>query len=349
MTLEVITKHKNSIRHLLDARRIYEAIIELSPIVEEVADYHLTEHFNQVKMSYDYMLQYFLAGVSDEGREAMLHHITDSLYTITDRCAIALSTGQSYELFYTKTSALRKHSLQSLVLYYLEYQNKFNLLCSVPVESQNRSAISSMKRELEKTAVDIFNKVWCAFPFSGEDTQSCKQLFDTAPEYVKQLMMAALFLGQTKFYDEAKLVLMMEAYQSASDEKTQTRALAGVVMTMLLHFNRIQYSTRLSSLMESLAEVPHFQVDVNSIVQRLVMARNTERLSKRMREELMPNIMNMNPDLLSKLRTNPPLDPSELEENPQWQDWLEESGVNKKLEEGSKLQNEGGDGLMWTF
>ncbi|MGM9869564.1 MAG: tetratricopeptide repeat protein [Sodaliphilus sp.] len=349
MTLEVITKHKKSIWHLLDARRIYEAIIELSPIVEEVADYHLTEHFNQVKMSYDYMIQYFLAGVNDEGRESMLHHITDSLYTITDRCVIELSIGQSFEWFYTKISVLRKRTLQSMVLYYLDYQNRFNLLCSVPAESQNRSAISSIKRDLENTAVDIFNKVWCTFPFSGEDVQSCKQLLDAAPEYVNQLMMAALFLGQTKFYDEAKLVLMMEVYLSASDIKTQTRALAGVVMTMLLHPNRIHCSSRLSSLMANLAEVPHFQADVNSIVQRLVMARNTERLSKRMREELMPNIKNMNPDLLSKLRTNPQLDPSELEENPQWQKWFEENGVSNKLEEINKLQSEGEDVFIYTF
>ena len=41
MTLEAVTQHQKSIRHLLDAQRIYEAIIELSPIVEEVADYHL--------------------------------------------------------------------------------------------------------------------------------------------------------------------------------------------------------------------------------------------------------------------------------------------------------------------
>ena len=195
MTLEAVTQHQKSIRRLLDAQRIYEAIIELSSIVEEVADYHLTEHFNSVKMSYDYMLQYFLAGVTDQGREAMLYRITDSLYTITDQCVIALSLGQSFELFYTKTAMLHKHSLQSMVQNYLEALNKFELLCSVSEESQNRLAISTLKREMEKSAVDIFNKVWCAFPFSAEDVQSSKQLLDTAPEYVKQLLMAALFLG----------------------------------------------------------------------------------------------------------------------------------------------------------
>ena len=349
MTLEAVTQHQKSIRHLLDAQRIYEAIIELSPIVEEVADYHLTEHFNSVKMSYDYMLQYFLAGVTDQGREAMLYRITDSLYTITDQCVIALSLGQSFELFYTKIATLHKHSLQSMVQNYLEALNKFELLCSVPEESQNRLAISTLKREMEKSAVDIFNKVWCAFPFSAEDVQSSKQLLDTAPEYVKQLLMAALFLGQTKFYDETKLVLMMETYLAATDVKTQTRALVGVVLTMILHPKRIQLSSRLSSLMANLAENQHFQADVNSIVQRLVMARNTENLSKRMREELMPNIMNMDPELLSKLKSNPPIDPSELEENPQWQDWLEESGVSKKIEELNKLQTEGEDVFISTF
>ena len=349
MTLEQITQHRKSIYSLLTGSRIYEAIVELKPVVEEVADYDLIRQFNDTKVSYDYLLQYFVAGTKDDGREDMLRHITESLYTIADKCVVALSAGQTYDMFYTKASVLRNQSVEMLVLQYLEQQNKHQLLCSVEPEAQNEKAISELARNMEKIAVNLFNKIWCTFPLSNEDAECCKRIFESAPEYLKQLIVAAMFLGETKFYDETKLAFMIDTYITSADAKTQTRALSSVVMTMLLHPHRIRISTRIQSRFGQLVDIPHFYSDVNSILQRLVMARNTENLSKRMREELMPNIMNIDPGLMSKIKNNPSFDPSELEENPQWQDWLEDSGVGKKIEELNRLQTAGEDVFISTF
>ena len=68
-----------------------------------------------------------------------------------------------------------------------------------------------------------------------------------------------------------------------------------------------------------------------------------------MREDLMLNIMNMDPGLVSKLKGKGAIDPMDLEENPQWQEWLNKSGVSKKMEELNKLQTEGEDVFISTF
>lgn len=349
MTLKEISQKQKHIYQLLDDGRVYEAILSLSTAVEEVADYSLTEHFNTAKVSYDYLLQYLIAGVKDEGRDEMLSKIIESLYKITDKCVISLSAKQSYELFYTKSSVLQNDSVESLVSKYLELQNKYQLLSAVPLELQNTRAISGISREMEDVGVDIFNKVWCTFPLSNSDAASLKHLFESAPVYINQLILSALFIGQTKFYDEAKLVCLLESYVLASDVETQTRALTGAFMTMLLHPQRVKHSNVVKTLFAEAAEKPHFRSDMSSIMQRLVRSRNTENVSKRMREELMPNIMKMDPGLISKLKGKQAIDPSELEENPQWQEWLDKSGVSKKMEELNKLQTEGEDVFISTF
>lgn len=64
----------------------------------------------------------------------------------------------------------------------------------------------------------------------------------------------------------------------------------------------------------------------------------------------MPNIMKVSPELLKKLRGKSGIiDPTDLEDNPEWADWLDKSGVTKKMEELQKLQFEGSDVFISTF
>lgn len=43
------------------------------------------------------------------------------------------------------------------------------------------------------------------------------------------------------------------------------------------------------------------------------------------------------------------VDPMDMEENPEWQDFLESSGIADRMKELSEIQEEGGDVLMGTF
>ena len=349
MTLKEITQYKTDITSLIDGGRLYEAIVKLQPVVEDVADYNLIQQLNTAKVSYDYLLQYFLDGVKDDGRNDMIDKITESLYLIADKCVIVLSAKQSFELFYTKASVLRGVSVADLVSKHQNLQKKYELLTGVDAESQNARAISDLKREKENVVVDLFNKAWCSFPLVKEDSNELKEWFAYAEEYEKQLVLSAMFLGQTKFYDEAKLVFLLESYITASDIDTQTRALTGAFLVMMLYPHRVGRSKFVGKLLAEASENVNFRSDVSSVMQRLVRSRNAENVSKRMREELMPNIMNMDPGLVSKLKGKGAIDPMDLEENPQWQEWLNKSGVSKKMEELNKLQTEGEDVFISTF
>ncbi len=334
---------------MIDEGRLYESIVKLKPMVEQVADYDLQERFGSTKVSYDYLLQYLIAGVKDDGREDMLVKITESLYFILDKCVIALSAEQSFELFYTKASVLKNVTIEALVKKYCSLQKKSDLLLSVPADGQNVRAISSLKREMESVAVDMFNKVWSQFPLTKEDSDALNLLFASAPEYVQQLMLSALFLGVTKFYDEQKLAVLLKVYITDKNFRTQARALTGVVMSMLLYSKRVSCSTLVKSLLQEASECVHFKSDVESIMQRLVRSQNAKNVSKLMRDDLMPGIMSMDPGLMSKLKGKSSIDPSELEGNPQWQEWLDKSGVSKKMEELNKLQSEGEDVFISAF
>lgn len=349
MTLQEIREYNDKIVSLIDRGLLYEAFMALNPVVEKIADYELVEQLKALKVSYDYLLQYFLEGVEDSERDDMVNKITSNLYTITDKCVFFLSSQHSTELFYTKSMSLHNLKIDDLVSKYQNLQNKLSLLESVPAEQRNERAIYTLTKDCENVGVDIFNKLWCEFPLSNKSTEALRQLFTGTNENIKQLMLAALLLGMTKFYDETKLCFMLSVYLSSATLEVQTRALTGAFIVMLLYPKRIAISERVKDIFSQVSEHPNFRSDANSVMQRLVRSRNAEKVSKLMQEELMPNIMNFDPSIASKLRERRTIDPADFEENPQWQEWLNKSGVSKKIEEFNQLQLDGEDVFVSTF
>lgn len=349
MTLQELNQSQKKVKQLLRRKRVLEALNLLHKLASAAGDYHLVEQQEQLVTAYGYMLQYVAKGVHDPKRNDILSDIIEKSYTLTDRCIIAISQDQSLELFYTRQSAYQPESLRQHLHRYQTILNQINLLKTVSEDLQDQVAIQSHQKEKELKEVDIFNKIWLSFPLGNEDTECLKELFQRE-EYspiLKSFITSALFLGLTKFYDERKLALLLEIYSLANDIEIQTRALTTAVIAMYLFRYRVECSRHLKEIVDSLAEHKHFKSDLIAILNRLIHTRDTENITKHLREEVIPDIMKMSPN--NELKDKPTLDLSDLENNPQWQEWLDNSGVTKRIEELNEIQMEGGDLYISTF
>ncbi len=352
MDIQEINKYQQKIYALLEKNEVFKALLELAQLIEATANYQLQEKFNQVKTSYHYMLQYVAEGAADPQREEIFADIINSTYDLTDRCVFLLSSNRSYELFYTRTATMQQMSVDDLIERYQNARKRYTLLQSVEVRQQNATAIKAMLQECERLETEIFNKTWCTFPFSPHIATSIKALIDddSTPGYFKSLIVSALFLSLTKFFDEKKLAILLETYITATNLGVQVRALTGAVIIIYQYRTRVQQIKSIGDLIETAAEMKHFQSDSLAILNRLIRSRNTEKITQKMREDFMPNLMQMSPELMKKIKGNGgTLDPSELEGNPEWQEWLDNSGIGKKMEELNKIQQEGGDVYISTF
>lgn len=352
MTLPQIKQTIDIVRKHLAAKRILDAFDTLKPLVDDVAQWEFTDRYNQVKLSYQFMLNYIKQGVMDPERDRVLNGIVDSLYTLADRCEVAASAKLSFDLFYTRHNAQVNISLAPIVEQYKRELNKTSLLTSLPPEEQDRNAIAQVHREQERLETQLFNCIWSAYPIDDDTRQAITDTLadNTLPSHAKCLINAALLLGLTKFYDEQKIALLLKTYTVSNDEAVQLRALTGAAIAMFLYKERINYSTTLGSLIRTAAEVPSFVKDLQTIFLRLIYTRNTENVSRKMTEELMPGIMKARPGMMDKLKgRNAPIDISDFEENPEWQEWLENSGLQERMEELNQLQQEGSDVFISTF
>jgi tetratricopeptide (TPR) repeat protein len=352
MDIQEINQTRDDIYQHIAASQLCDAIDSLSKLIEAASNWDLTEEFNQLEMSYKFMLQYLTKGILDNQRDSVLKHIVSELYVLTDKCLIQLSAAQSFELFYARYRSKPTNTLDELILSYKETVKKFDLLNDVAENERNYDAIKGNLADRERTESGIFNRIWSTYPTTAQDVETIQATIadEHIPSYLKGLIMSALLLGLTKFYDEGKLTILLETYATSKDAEVQLRALTCAVITLYIHYYRVKLSNAIKTRIDTLMECPDFKKDISSIFIRLISTRNTENISKRVQEDLIPNLMKMSPDILKKVKDkNAPIDISDLEANPEWQDILDKSGISKKLEELNEIQLEGGDVFISTF
>lgn len=352
MEPRVADRKKQEIYSLLKQARINEAIKAITAFIEEAGAPGLNDELAQLSMSYSFMLQYLAKGIFDPQRDTVLQRIIESLYTIADRCAIAAQQDKSPAIFYTRRRELKDTSLVSLLDAFKASSHKMDLLSNVPKEQANRLAYMQILQERERQETAIFNKLWSTYPTTNDDTALLKGFIidDKMPYHAKCLFLSALFLGLTVLYDESKLLLLIETYTVSNNPEVQIRALIYAVLALYLYGSRASRSAEVKSRTQAMAEDPHFATDMATLQFLLARSRNTDNVTRKVRDDLMPGIMNMSPDLINKIRNkNAPLDIADLEANPEWQDMLENSGIAKKMEEFNEMQLEGNDVFISTF
>ena len=347
-----INNAKQNIYKLLESSRLNEAFDAITTLIEDTSTAGLKDEVDQLRISYKLMLQYMSRGILDPQRDTILRHIVNSLYSIADRCVIADQENTSPAVFYARRRELKTQPFSNIIDEWKTSFNKHAMLLSVPEEQQNRAAITQMAQECEQKETLMFNKIWSTFPTTSDDAQAINTILgdDTTPCHAKGLFLSALFLGLTTLYDETKLAILAQAYSTCDEPEVQIRALIYTILTIYIYDKRVSRSDIVRSRLEAMTNRPTFAQDMATIQLLLARSRNTDNVMRKVREDLMPGIMSMSPDLMKKIKDkNTPLDISELEENPEWQDMLENSGISKKFEEFSEMQLEGNDVFISTF
>ena len=353
MTIQEIEKtHQNAIQCIGNAE-VVDAFKLIKQLASELGRGDLNDELERLHMSYTFMLKYLEQGVMDPQRDEILQDIRQSLYTLNDQCLIGLMETASPEVFYARRRELGSASLVGIVEEYRGLLKELSLVRSVPEGQTDNHAILSRLQQAETLETKLFNRVWSTFPISTDDAGTLKLCIsgDILPIHTRCLIVSALMLGLMKFYDENKLLILLEAYTLSDDPEVQLRALIGAMLAMLAHKKRTSSSKGIQTRLVALLDTTEFEQDVWGIQLQLARSRNTENIKHRVRNDLIPNIMKMRPDIIDKLKDKDSqiIDLSDVEANPEWQEWLDQSGITRKIEEFNAMQIEGSDVFIATF
>ena len=353
ITSQIESTYKATINFLLSGK-IKLAFDKTRLLVDELQWGDVNDQFNDMLQNYRFMLQYFVNGVEDSERKIIYNKLIAKLIMLNSNMREELMMRNSSAFEFTQkryfphkmhfsTSADLFNSLQ----YYHQQQNNFtNLLEQADIEKKR------IRGNFEKLLPDLFFIYWLNSQIQVPEKKVFQQILH--PDYPgsieKNLIISAITLNIWRTFDEDKLLLLLDACQQHKDMQVKQRALVGLCFILTKYNNLVPFFPVIRNRLMVLADDNTTVENLKNIIILIIGTADTDRITKKMNEEILPEVMKISPMIKDKMEAENLLKSEEWdEENPEWNELLEQSGVAEKLQELTELQLEGADVYMSTF
>ena len=350
---DIITK-KRTVLLCLSKRQLSEAFKNLNKLATALQNWKTLETLNELETNYKLMLHYMFEGVEDSQRDMVYSNLLRSLYEITDDVSDELLKQESSNIYYERVRIGELRTPISISDFQAQFKNlsESRALVDLLEEGENKQTkINEIAIKRERIATEMFNTIFISPRTSESVLNEYKEFIDSedVPLREKCLLISAATLSLIHRFDSRKVQLLMHA-ASVENIQIKSRALVGLVITMQMYDSRWQFYTELQSQLAILSEDPDFKTHILKIILQLIRSRETEKISRKMTEEIIPEIMRINNLAGKKLNLDELMGDGDLsDKNPEWKKELEESGLANKLQEYSNLQLEGADVFHSTF
>lgn len=330
-------------RQEIEARRVLGAAASLRECAVSLADAEIVSQLDALGNGYNYMLQYMLSGASDPGRGAFLDNTLEELRTVADRLDRQQRGKADPALYFSRmrTGSYMHRDAASLLR---RYDSLLQQLDKLPAEKQR-----PLRAEKEQALTDIFNYVWTTFTLKQQEV---KQLKETAADEhtdpsLRAQIVTALWLGCLQYFEASRIEALAEIYTRSSDIAVKARALMSLVLALYAAGDRARIAPGLDARFRTMLDAPADRKHINMVVMDIIRTLDTERINRTLREDFLPTMKKMKPKIDKLFKSG--VAPGDGEFNPEWEEILSDSGLDKKMQELNELQNEGADLMMFAF
>ena len=356
MTNTEIETSYRGILSLLEEKRLKEAFYKTAELAALLPDeWQITDKLSELESSYRYMVQYMLDGLNDPNRQTFYNSLLLSAYTLADKTVECLLEKESTALYYQKKRYYKtrpEETIQTALDEVDKATGDLSLNSLLNDIDNNPDVQTTLRQKAEQAENELFVRIWSNYPASEWDYSALEEGLSPArfPNETVVLIIAALTLNILHRYDEKKLDMLLTVYSASEEEEIRQRALCSALILFFIYRKRVNLSPALTAHIEALKEEDRFSRDVRNIFLQLIKSRETERISRKFTEELLPEMMKLSPSLYNKINPTD-IDPESgsPDPNPEWQELLEQSGIADKIKELNALQMEGSDVFLSTF
>ena len=340
-----------NIIHLLNANRLKEALVQLEALGSQANDWELRNRIETLHTSYGYMLQYARQGVSDPKRKEMYLNMLRSAYELTEWANVVLLTPQTKSIYFEHRRTYSQHpapSYSELLLKLEAYTEDIGTVSFLYTNERQETETSKIYQRHETALNELFNKTWTSLHWNELEVQEAQCILDsvlvTAND--KAVFISAVMMSLTHLFDERKIHFLVKAYFH-EDKQISQRALIGLVIISEKYKERIKLYPNLISQITLMTDQPHFATDLFTLQMQLFMTLETDKITKKMNEEIIPGIMKASQIKKGKIYFDEMKDEDDI--NPEWEEQMEKSGISEKIREMGEMQIAGGDVYMSTF
>ena len=338
---------------LLDAGRLKEALTQLQGISAPTNQWELRNRIESTLTAYGYMLQYAAQGMDDPNRKTFYRQTLRTAYELTDITNITLLSQKTNGTYFDRIRTLSIHPAKAYAELQMQLETFTEDVSTAPLlyhdEKRLQTEMESIHSTHETTLNELFDKTW-ATPFWTEaEASEANDILQSVLVQPNDLavMVSAVTLSLLRIFDARKFKFLSEAYKHENLQVNQ-RAIVGMVIALSKHEKRIGLYPELVSLLSLLCENEDFQKNLHTIQMQLLISRETTKIDKKMREEIIPEMMKNAKQLNDpKFRFDESEDPEDR--NPEWEEWMDKSGMTDKIKEMGEWQMAGADVYMSSF
>ncbi|PKP03353.1 MAG: hypothetical protein CVU14_02020 [Bacteroidetes bacterium HGW-Bacteroidetes-9] len=355
MNIPQINEWNKRVDYLLEHGRILDAFDKIATVLPVEVYNIFTQQLEELRFTYSNMLNYTVKGVDDPQRTGIYNSLILKTYDLTDQVKLNLLNQPGFRL-----ASIRKELEKQMNLHQedladnllgISFDYELNeMLRSTDLYDDESESESALKH---RAAIQrAFNFLWLNKKFSDDDAKVVGQIFesDSFPWYEKALLVSAVTLGLVRNFDQRRIELLIKLY-SHSNPQVSVRALVGILITFGLYDKRISMVPQLASIVQLLKDDASFESDTFSILTQIIRAKDTDRITRKFRDEIVPDIIKFNEDLSEKLNLEKLLEAdNETDKNPEWEKYFDDQpDLVRKLEDLTNMQMEGNDVFLGAF
>ena len=338
----------------LEQKRLKEVFDGVSFLLTDSSNWKLKEKLSEWEENYKRMLLYLSEGVNDPKQEKIYTDLLRSVYQLADQTIVEVKTlrrwsypyecRQSLAYYAPKTTAQIMDAMNDWI-------GKTSLIDLMEDGEEKKANLQSMEEERGKIEGQLFNVIWLSNLWSSDEQNTWLQALNNKlyPVPSQCLIISAITLNLEEIFDERKVQVLLEACEHEQQELRQ-RALTGLLLFLRRYDKRLYLYPTINNRLQHLAEQKKFIKDIRYIIQQFILSKETEKITRIMKEEIIPEMMKISPKLNNKIRIDELFSETGFDEkNPEWTNLIEESGLSSRLEEFTELQLEGADVMLSSF
>lgn len=343
---EIQSNYTRAVRFAL-RERIKDAFTLVGRLVAETNDHVFSEEHQQLEENYRWIAYHAFQGTEDPERQKVLHDLLYRLLELNDKVYYSLRKPYFDNLKRNYPDAQKSATLENE-----EDANKLMEDVSFSREVTDVLQGAGYDQQADVTVEGLFYQ----FLFQGKMSDAERVFLEKAAEsdtfrwYEKSLIASAVTLSLVNCFDKNKFKALFAFYQ-AGEDKIWQRALVGLVLGFYLYDQRIHLYPDLKGIRFQLGENSGNDQDIESIIIQFIRSKDTEKVTKKMQEEIIPEMIKLKPKIEDKLSLEELLqDDTSDDKNPKWETFFKDTpGLADKMEEFSKMQMEGADVFMSAF
>jgi tetratricopeptide (TPR) repeat protein len=347
MDIKEIKKQFRTINHCIENKQIKEAFKMLNPLLLELHNSDLIDEHYNLELTYKNTLKYLSQGIKDPNQYQILNHLTVGILQLSDNTQNQLLTKYSNEYGYDLKREMQVRNVTPL-------DEQLHQLVEALNDAQLKAMISPANAypdDFEKLTSRMFQYLWLSDVFDSNDLEAISKTFESSsiPWHTQSLMSSALLMGLLRRWN-TPLILCLFDLTNHPDARIRMRVMVNLIIVLSKYDNRLHLYPEIVNRLKLMQDNTAFINQLQTLFIQLIRTRETEKISQKLHDEIIPEVIKMQSVIREKLDLDNLITDSSDDKNPEWTEILSDSPeLLGKLEEISKWQMEGADVFLNTF